>query len=189
MTLDKNLLGVITFVLSLGTVWRVLGLFWADERPPTAAGICWHKGRCLPWGLAVDRRQFSYLSRLLHLGAGLLLATNLRFIRRHPAAVHVLVLSLAVTAGLVILLGGRASVAQALGRDPTSPGVRTSGRRLYQWPPTRWWERGSKASGSIRVYTRLGGHVPGPPLNEAHDGYIEMYLELGWLGLSLIGLY
>jgi len=29
---------------------------------------------------------------------------------------------------------------------------------------------------------------PGLPLNEAHNGYIEMYLELGWLGLVLIWL-
>jgi exopolysaccharide production protein ExoQ len=30
--------------------------------------------------------------------------------------------------------------------------------------------------------------MPGLPLNEAHDGYVEVYLELGWVGLVLIGL-
>jgi O-antigen ligase len=29
---------------------------------------------------------------------------------------------------------------------------------------------------------------PGLPLNEAHNGYIEVYLELGWVGVGLIVL-
>ena len=28
----------------------------------------------------------------------------------------------------------------------------------------------------------------GLPLNEAHNGYIEVYLNLGWVGLGLLGL-
>jgi O-antigen ligase len=34
---------------------------------------------------------------------------------------------------------------------------------------------------------RLAVLFPNLPLNEAHDGYIEIYLELGWVGLCLIG--
>src|SRR4029077_16324715 len=34
VTFDKNMLGVITFVLLLGAVWRVLALLWSDETPP-----------------------------------------------------------------------------------------------------------------------------------------------------------
>ena len=39
-----------------------------------------------------------------------------------------------------------------------------------------------------RVHGRLWEIIPGLPLNEAHDGYIEVYLNLGWVGVSLIVL-
>ena len=41
---------------------------------------------------------------------------------------------------------------------------------------------------SPRVAARLWELFPNLPLNEAHDGYIEVYLELGWVGVGLIGL-
>jgi O-antigen ligase len=40
---------------------------------------------------------------------------------------------------------------------------------------------------SPRVAARLWQVFPNLPLNEAHDGYIEVYLELGWVGVALIG--
>jgi O-antigen ligase len=41
---------------------------------------------------------------------------------------------------------------------------------------------------SPQVHERLWTLIPGLPLNEAHDGYIEIYLELGWVGLAAIAL-
>jgi len=41
---------------------------------------------------------------------------------------------------------------------------------------------------SQRVHQILWGMMPGLPLNEAHDGYIEVYLNLGWVGVALIVL-
>ena len=38
------------------------------------------------------------------------------------------------------------------------------------------------------VHDRLWELFPNLGLNEAHNGYIEVYLELGWVGVSLIGL-
>ena len=38
------------------------------------------------------------------------------------------------------------------------------------------------------VHQKLWNLFPNLPLNEAHDGYLEVYLNLGWVGLSLIAL-
>jgi O-antigen ligase len=190
LTLNKNTLGAITFVLLLGAVWRVLALLRSDELPP-------HRGRCLlaqgvllALGISLLIRAHSTTSNVCFaMGAGLMLATNLRFMRRHTAALHVLVLSLAVTVSLVMLLGGGASAAQALGKDPTLTGRTEIWADVIPMVPNRLVGAGFESFWlSPRVHQRLWELIPGLPLNEAHDGYIEVYLELGWVGLGLIGL-
>jgi exopolysaccharide production protein ExoQ len=54
---DKNMLGVITYVVLLGAVWRVLTLYRSDEIQP-------HRGRIL----FTDNLKFSYLYRRPYLG-------------------------------------------------------------------------------------------------------------------------
>jgi len=190
LTLNKNILGVITFVLLLGAVWRVLALLRSDKMPP-------HRGRCLLaqgvlltfgiWLLIIANSVTSSVCFMI--GAGLMVATSLRFTRRHTAVVHVLVLSLGVSAGLVMLLGGGAIAAQALGRNPTLTGRTDIWAAVIPMAPNPLVGAGFESFWlSPLVHEKLWDAIPGLPLNEAHDGYIEVYLELGWVGLSLIGL-
>ena len=118
-----------------------------------------------------------------------MLATSLRFMRRHVAAVHVLVLSLAVIASLVMLLGGKAGAAQALGKDPTLTGRTDIWAAVIPLASNPLVGAGFESFWiSPAVHQKLWAAIPGLPLNEAHDGYIEVYLELGWVGLALVGL-
>jgi exopolysaccharide production protein ExoQ len=123
------------------------------------------------------------------LGAGLVLTTRRQFMRRNPAALHVLVGLLILTVSTVILLGGGAAAAQAMGRNPTLTG------RTEIWAAVismahnpvvgagfeSFWLSRAVAEGLWRLF-------PGLPLNEAHNGYIEIYLNLGWVGVGLIVL-
>jgi exopolysaccharide production protein ExoQ len=187
---DKNILGVITFVLLLGAVWQVLVLLRSNEKPAHRGRQLLAQGTMLVMGVWLLVQANSATSTVCFvLGAGMMLATSRQFVRRHPAAVHALVLSLAVGTCLVMLLGGGASAAQALGRNPTLTGrteiwadvipmavnpVVGAGFESF-WP-------------SPRVRQKFAELIPGLPLNEAHNGYIEVYLNLGWMGLGLIGL-
>jgi len=188
VTQDKNLLGVITFVLLLGAVWRVLALLGGDEATSDRRRHLLAQGTLLAMGiwLLILANSASSLVCFL-LGAGVMLATRLRFVRRHPAAVHALVLSLVVTVGLVMLLGGGASAAQALGRNTTLTG------RTDIWAAVIPMAANPLAGAGFEsfwlnpvVRQRLWQLIPGLPLNEAHNGYIEVYLNLGWVGVVLI---
>jgi len=190
LTLDKNLLGLITFVLSLGAVWRVLALLSRDETTPDRRRHLLAQGTLLAlgaWLLILANSATSLVCFLL--GAGLMLATKLRFMRRHPAAVHALVLSVAVTAALLLLLGGGAGAAQALGRNETLTGrtdiwaavIPMASNPLVGAGFESFWINPS-------VHRKLWELIPGLPLNEAHDGYLEVYLNLGWVGVGLIVL-
>jgi len=190
LTLNKNLLGVVIFVLLLGAVWRVLALLWPDEVTPHRRRHLLAQGTLLVLGTSLLITANSATSLVCFvIGSGLMLATRLRFIRRKPAAVHVLVITLAVTTSLVMLLGGGASAAKALGRNQTLTGRTDIWAAVIPMAPNPLVGAGFESFWlNPRVQARLLELFPGLPLNEAHDGYIEVYLELGWVGLGLIGL-
>jgi exopolysaccharide production protein ExoQ len=189
-SLDKNMLGVITFVLLLGTLWHVLALLRRDERPVYRSRVLLAQSSLLVIGVILLSDANSVTSEVgLAIGAALLLVTNLRYVRRHAAAVHVLVVLLLVTASSVMLLGGGASAAQALGRDSHLTGRTDIWAAVIPLAPNPLVGAGFESFWlSPHVHEMLAKQFPNLPLNEAHDGYIEVYLELGWLGLALIGL-
>jgi exopolysaccharide production protein ExoQ len=188
LTSDKNMLGVITFVLSLGALWRVLDLLWADDTPPHRGRHLLAQGTLLAFGISLLISANSVTSLVSFvLGAGLMLTTRLQFMRRKPAAVHVLVLLLVVSASALILFGGRASVASALGRNANLARM-DIWEAIIPMAPNALIGAGFESFWLGTRVEKLAVLFPNLGLNEAHDGYIEVYLELGWVGLSLIAL-
>jgi O-antigen ligase len=187
---DKNILGVITFVVLLGAVWQVLALLRSDERPPHRGRHLLAQGTLLAIGVWLLMTANSVTSSVCFaLGVGVMLATSRQYVRRHAATVHVLVLSLAVGTSLVMLLGGGASAARALGRNPTLTGRTEIWAAVIPMAPNPLVGAGFESFWpSPRVRQTLAELIPGLPLNEAHNGYIEVYLNLGWVGVGLIGL-
>jgi exopolysaccharide production protein ExoQ len=189
-TLNKNMLGVITFVLLLGVVWRVLALLRSDEMPQHRRRHLLAQATLLVLGVDLLMITNSATSSVCFvIGAGLLLTTSLRFVRRNVATVHVLVLALVVTASSFMLLAGKASVANTLGRDATLSGRTDIWAAVIPMAPNPLVGAGFESFWlSPRVRATLWELFPNLPLNEAHNGYIEIYLELGWVGVGLIGL-
>jgi len=189
VTQDKNVLGVIAFVLSLGAVWRFLALY-ADKNLPDRRRHLLAPGTLLVigvWLLMLANSATSLVSFVL--GAGLMLATRRPFVIRNPAAVHVLVLLLAVAAGLVLALGGGASAAAALGRNSTLTGRTDIWAAVIPMAANPLIGAGFESFWlNPLVHQRLDALIPNLPLNEAHDGYLEVYLNLGWVGVLLIVL-
>jgi exopolysaccharide production protein ExoQ len=190
VTDNKNMLGVITFVLLLGVFWRVLALLRKDETPSHRGRHLLAQGALLVLGIYVLILADSNTSSVTFvLGSGLLFATSLRFIRRNAAAVHVVVLALVVIFSTVMLLGGLATVSHALGRNSTLTGRTDIWAAVIPMTPNPLVGAGFESFWlSPRVAARLWELFPHLPLNEAHDGYVEVYLELGWVGVVLIGV-
>ena len=88
-----------------------------------------------------------------------------------------------------MFFGGGASAAQALGRDPTFSGRTVIWSTLIRLAPNAVVGAGFESfwlnrSAIEKLATATGGQV----LNEAHNGYLEVYLELGWVGVGLIAV-
>ena len=188
LTGDKNALGVITFVLMVGTVWRVLALLPKEGAARSRGRMLFAQGTVLAMGIFILRLADSVTSIVSFALASVLLVTmNLRPVRRHPAAVHALVLLIVVGVASIFLLGGKASAAHALGRDSSFSGRTEIWTNVIPLAPNALFGAGFESFWlSPTVHEKLWAAIPGLPLNEAHDGYIEVYLELGLVGVALI---
>jgi O-antigen ligase len=112
-----------------------------------------------------------------------------QFIRRNPAAIHVFVATLILVAGIAMLFGGRESAAHALGRNGNLTGRTEIWSAVIPLAPNPLVGAGFESFWlSPTVHEKLWEAIPGLPLNEAHDGYLEVYLNLGWVGVGLIVL-
>jgi exopolysaccharide production protein ExoQ len=190
VTLNKNALGVITFVLLLGAVWRLVALLRSDEMPSHRRRHLLAQGTLLALGIYVLKFADSDTSTVSFiLGAALLLVTSLRLFRRNPTVVHVLVLALVLSVGSLVAFGGIASIAHALGRNSHLTGRTDIWAAVIPLAPNPLVGAGFESFWlNPRVQQRLWELIPGLPLNEAHNGYIEVYLELGWIGVALVAL-
>ena len=123
------------------------------------------------------------------LGTVLILATYLPVIRRRPGAVHALVLMILLAGGLSMLFGGQAGVVHALGRESNLTGRTEIWAAVLPVVPNAFVGAGFESfwlpPRLQMVWSHLSQYMH---VNEAHNGYIEVYLNLGWVGVCLIAL-
>jgi O-antigen ligase len=192
VTTNKNMFGLILFVITLGVLWNCR-LLLTNRSEPNRNRRLVAQGTLLLFGLVELRMAHSSTSlACFALGSGLMLAMHLRSIQRRPSRVYILSFAVFALGGLALFIGGTGDVATALGRDSTF-----SGRTLI-WSallPTvthpmigtgfdSYWNSPNVLQFQRTLNSMGWYHAEG--LNEAHDGYLEVYLNLGWIGVCLI---
>lgn len=185
VTLNKNTLGVICLCLGLGTLWRFLAVYQGREstrriRRMIANGII----------LAMVLWLFYLMDSMTSLSSfvmasALLLAANSRPVMRRPAVIHLLVASMLAFSASVLFLGVNPEALHAMGRNSTLTD------RTYLWPRllslvrNPWFGTGFESFWLGPRVEELWRLDPWRP-NEAHNGYLEVYLQLGWMGVALL---
>jgi len=189
VTTNKNVLGNLAFVLALGALWRVLSLIRDREQPDRRRHLL---AQCTVLAFGIDLLFTAHCATATAgfiLGVGLMLATSRPLFRHRPAAVHALVLAIVLVGGLTELLGGRAAITEALGRKPDLTGRTEIWRIVIPMAPNPIGGAGFETfwvgPRVARVFAMIGGLQM---TNESHNGYIEVYLNLGWFGLGFIAL-
>lgn len=192
VTTDKNVFGVVLLVISLGTVWKILALLRDEKsllrrRRLIAQFILLAFGI---WLLYLSNSQTSTAGFIL--GSGLILITGLRSIRKHPNRIHVLCGSILLLGVLTFFAGGGKDVANAMGRKANLSGRTDIWAALIPAAYNPLTGAGFESfwiSPHVKIFqqtlAREGWYQP-DLLNEAHDGYLEVYLELGIIGVVLI---
>jgi O-antigen ligase len=185
---DKNMLGMICLIFGLGAWWQLLRTSSEKNRRKRTGRIV-AQGSVLATMLWLFRMANSVTSESCLAIAGCLM-TLIYLVRaaRRKAVIHVLVATVVCLSSCILFLGVGGGALHALGRNSTLTGrtdiwkgvLNFAGNPLVGTGFESFWlgER-------LRRMHASGGFLAG--LNESHDGYLETYLNLGWIGVGLLG--
>ena len=157
VTTNKNSLGLIVFLVSLGALWNVRALF-RDKEAPNRARRLVAQGTLLTFGIVLlQMAHFATSIACFILGGGLLMATNLRAIRTRPARLNALCLGIVLAGVLMMLFGGESVVSNALGRGDKLSGRKSAFGQPQSLRPGTWSfsTAASKVSGATLMWRML----------------------------------
>jgi exopolysaccharide production protein ExoQ len=188
VTTNKNFLGVSTYILSLGALWQVLRL-WRNSSLPNRFRQLLAQCAVLLFGIWDLFTANSATSETCFLfGAFLMLVTGWRRIRGRASALHALVLTLVLVGGLIKVTGADKTLFHALGRSSSLTGRADIWPMLIPMAPNTFVGAGFESFWLGPRLQKVWDAYPGLYVTEAHNGYIELYLQLGAVGIILIVL-
>jgi exopolysaccharide production protein ExoQ len=121
------------------------------------------------------------------LASGLMIAVNSPLIARKRALIHLMVVAIVSAVFLTLFVDVGGALLLQIGRNPTLTG------RTELWPVVLALEENPLFGTGFESFwlgPRLekiwGVHWWRP--NQAHNGYLEIYLTLGWIGIGLLAL-
>lgn len=191
VTTGKNMLGVLCLVSGLFFFWDTVAR-WADRKERRTKRILVNVAFIAMTLWLLDLSNSATSRVCLVVGCLIIAAAHRKAVKRRPALLTALI-PVGISGCLVLAVGFgvdiSAAVAKAVGRDPTltdrtkiwsfllsmkiSPLLGTGYESFWLGPRLQWfWQHAGL------------GHI-----NEAHNGCLEVYLNLGIIGLSLLGWF
>ncbi|MBK9170107.1 MAG: O-antigen ligase family protein [Bryobacterales bacterium] len=180
---NKNGLGAICLYWGLALIWLAL-VNWKRPRRSAASLLVPLLGIGMAGYLLLMARSATSMS-CLAMGVIILVATQMRWVARRPVLIHTLVLAMIGTAYAALFLDIGSSALGVLERDSTLTGR------------TELWEKVLEIRENPFIGAGFESFWLGPRLQglwsifwwrptQAHNGYIEVFLNLGWIGLGLL---
>jgi exopolysaccharide production protein ExoQ len=187
VTSFKNLLGVTSMFCGLGSLWLFLGAF-EDRAKPYRIRVLIAHGTVVAMAvwLIVKADSMTSLSCLGLAGAVMVMAST-KWVVHRPPAVLLLVAGAAGVALFALFMDTGGSMVQSLGRNSTLTG------RTQIWAAVLA-QRINPVLGTGFESFWMGNRMQSVwnlsvvGIDEAHNGYLELYLNLGWVGLTLLGV-
>ncbi len=183
---QKNDLGRICLIFGLGSFWYLLEAFRGGERGRPAAPLMAH-GVMLAMALWLFRMADSATSFGCFLtGSGLMAVASLRTVARRPGVLGLLAGAVLLVAVYGLILNPEAGLTEAAGRSSTLSGRTELWAQFLQMQKNPWFGAGFESfwfSSELKEIWRTWERV-----NQAHNGYLDVFLNLGWVGVALLGL-
>lgn len=181
---DKNALGMICMLFGVSLLWRGLTIYKSRGGKRRRQEL---------WAIGVVFAMILYLLLIANSQTALacfvmadllIVATAFRPAFRKPGFVSLLAGGMLTVSFCVLFLGIGGGALSAIGRDSSLTGRTQVWQTVLPYAKSPWFGAGYEnfwIGERIQLFNRiLGG------LNQAHNGYIEIYLNLGWVGLILL---
>lgn len=183
----KNGLGYVCLVVGLGSLWRWL----AAVRPEDSA---LHRGPLIAHSIVLSAvlwlfwKADSATSLACFLvGATVLGVTTIAGTARNTSAARPLLASLVVVLLSGIFVGSGTGLVEAMGRDGTLTGRTDLWNQLLGMRVDPFFGTGFESfwlGERVESFWRTYWWHP----NQAHNGYLEIFLNLGWVGVALLAV-
>lgn len=185
---DKNMLGAICLLCGLASVWFILCALRKQQSGSVRRRMVLVHGTVLAmvlWLLAIANSMTSLAC--FALASSMMVVLSFRTLLRRRWVTHALVVGALAVVSFALFFDSGGGMVKSLGRDPTLTDrtivwkevLSMTGNPLMGTGFESFW-LGSRLD---KLWTLHWWHP-----NEAHNGYIEIYLNLGWLGIALLGL-
>ena len=134
--------------------------------------------------------QFYDVHLLLRYGGRTFRVSSRPMAARRPAAVHVLVAGMVGVSALLCFLDSSGGMVQNLGRNPTLTGRTEIWDAVLPLAGNPLIGTGYESFGSGSGARSFGSSMEELfyGINEAHNGYLELFLNLGWIGIALLAV-
>lgn len=184
VAVQKNSLGQLCAFFGLGLLWCLRTAY--NNRADSS-----RKRRLLAIGVVLPMiiwllwmcNSLTSISAL-GIGSAVMFLSTRPTISRRPALVHVVIIAALAIALYALFLQPSGALIQGLGRHPTLTG------RTDAWPILMSVENNRVIGAGYESFW-LGARFQKVweefEINSAHNGYVEILLNLGWIGVTLLG--
>jgi len=184
---DKNGLGAICMIFGTALLWQMLPLSSTQQanrlrnRELIAKGTVFAMTLYLIWVIDSKTALICFL-----LANTLILLTWLGPRFRKSSILSVIVAGMVISCFCVLFLGFGGSALQTMGRKSDLTGRTEIWATVLPLAKNPWLGTGYEDFWMGERFATLASTL-GATLNQAHNGYLEIYLNLGWIGLILLG--
>jgi exopolysaccharide production protein ExoQ len=184
---DKNMLGMTCLVYGLGVWWLFLGAYREQKgRQRMRSLVAYGAVLAMVFWLFHQANSMTSMSCFI-MTAGLIAMISFGRLTRRPALVHLMAGAIVGISFAVLFLHIGGDALETMGRNSTLTGrteiwgqlLRMSGNPFLGTGFESFWV-GQRLE---RIWAQ-GGLLFG--INESHNGYLEIYLSLGWIGVALL---
>jgi exopolysaccharide production protein ExoQ len=185
VTTDKNMLGVICLVSGLACVWRLsqmkTGVRGRQPRGPLIAQLILLA--TVVWLMRIANSMTSIACFVL--AGGVIVAMSIPSLARHRMIAHVLVISVLCVASVALFADAGAGLVESVGRDSTLTGRTDLWKILLTVNEHPLLGAGYESFWLGERLEKIWAMLPWRA-NEAHNGYLEVFLNLGLVGLAIL---
>jgi O-antigen ligase len=184
----KNTLGMLCDTFGLALLWFFRSAY-NDREDPTRSRRLLALGVSLGlivWLLVMCNSLTSICA--LAMASIVMLLSGHPAVRRRPALLHLLISGLLAFAIYALFFQSSGSLKESLGRDATMSGRTDAWPIMLSIPNNRLVGAGYESFWLGPRLLRMWDAFDGYKVSEAHNGYIEMLLILGWVGVAFLGV-
>ena len=183
----KNQLGLLCMIAGLSSLWQLIGA-WSNRGTKHCTGcLCAHGAIIVLSAFLTIKADAMTAFSCFGLASAVMVLSAQRWATRRPGAIFLLVSGAVGLAFFAVFLDSAGSLVQSIGRNATLTG------RTQIWAAVlaqhtnpllgtgyeSFW-MGNRMQ-SVWDMSQLG-------IEEAHNGYLEFYINLGLIGVALLGI-